>query len=259
MRLLTIFSCLTILSIGCSETENTGDLLLDESKAHLYGVVVDTHDNPVADIPLYVQYMYPEATNETSDALLRRTDTTGHFAFENINPGLIQFRLVLDHLSDDLTQYDFVSVKIGEMTYYPNQRYSTFWTTYTGSFSIVSDTAYADIKVIVKAKMRLRGKVVFKNGMPLANYPIILQLGHDHPLHSGTGWGTTTHTDLDGYFTKYVSHPGYYTIKVRYKHLSTEVERFFLNNGENREDLLFTFDTHPLPRSYVAHVSEIWD
>ena len=256
---MLLLGILVIVSQGCSGTDTSSSLLPADGKTSLSGVVVDTHDTPVAGIPLYIQYMYPDASHETLDALLRRTDTKGNFAFENINPGLIQFRLVLDRLSDDLTEYDFISVKIGEITYYPNKRYSSFWTTYTGSFSIDSDTSYVNIKVIVKIKMRIRGKVVFKNGMPLANYPIILNLGHDHPLHSGMGWGTTTYTDINGYFTKYVSHPGYYTIEVIYKHLSIAVERFWINEGETPEDLLFTFDSHPLPRSYVAHVSEIWD
>ena len=259
MKFSILLLGMLVICVGCSETDTPVSPLFSKGKSALAGVAIDTNGSPVADMSLYIQYMYPDATRVTSDFLLRRTDRKGNFAFENITPGLIQFRLVPYHISDDLGEYEFVSVKIREITYYPNKRSSAFWTEYRGSFSISPDTLFTDIKVIVKAKMRIRGKVAFKNGMPLANYPIMLHLNHVHFQHSGSGWGTTTHTDTDGYFSKYVSQPGYYTIEVRYKHLSTSLENVLLNDGENREDLLFTFDSQPLPRSYVAHVSDIWD
>ena len=116
MRPLMILSCLFILLIGCSETD---DSLLVADATSLSGVVIDTHGNPVVDLPLFVQYIQvdPDGAEATSGYLQNNTETTGHFSFSNIVPGQIQFRLVPEFTPKELTRYRLISVQIGEVLY----------------------------------------------------------------------------------------------------------------------------------------------
>ena len=99
--------------------------------------------------------------------------------------------------------------------------------------------------------MRIRAKVVFKNGMPLANWPLLLDT--DYKSMTGSyGYRTEIHTDLHGYFTRYVSRNGSYKLTVKYKHLTAASDTFLLNDSEHREDLLLTFDAQPIAKSMSA-------
>lgn len=250
MRLLILVSCLIVLLMGCSETD---DFPLEASATALSGIVIDIHGTPIANLPLFVQYIQvdPDGMETTSYYLQNNTDKTGHFSFSNITPGRIQFRLVPDDTPDDLTPYQLISVKIGEITYYPNDLSSPYSIDYVAAFSLTADTLLKDVQVRVKEKMRIRAKVTFKNGMPLANWPLLLDT--DYKSMTGSyGYGTEIHTDIHGYFTRYVSRNGYYRLTVKYKHLTAVSETFLLNDGEHREDLLLTFDTQPIAKSMSA-------
>ena len=198
----------------------------------------------------YIQ-MDPDGAETTSGYLQSNTDTAGHFSFSNITPGQIQFRLVPEFTPDELTPYRLISVQIGEVLYYPNDLSSPYYTDYVAAFSVTADTRLADIEVRVKEKMRIRAKVTFKNGMPLANYPLYLRTDFDGFKRGGYGYSTQIHTDIHGDFTRYVSSPGYYTITVKYQGLFAASERFSLNDGEHREDLMLIFDSQPIPRVLV--------
>ena len=250
MRLFIIFSCLIVLLIGCSETD---DAPLEAGATALSGIVIDTHGTPIADLPLFVQYIQidPNGIETTSGYLQNNTDKTGHFSFSNITPGRIQFRLVPDDIHSNLTPYQIISVKIGEITYHPNDLSSPYYTGYVAAFSLTADTRLEDVQIRVKEKMRIRAKVVFKNGMPLANWPLLLDT--DYKSMTGShGYRTEIHTDLHGYFTRYVSRNGSYKLTVKYKHLTAASETFLLNDSEHREDLLLTFDAQPIAKSMSA-------
>ena len=247
MRLLMILSYLTLLSIGCSETD-TSPLIAGPTS--LSGVVIDTHGDPVADLLIFVQYiqMDPDGSETTSGYLQNHTDTTGHFSFSSITPGQIQFRLVPEFTPKELTRYRLISVQIGDILYYPNDLSSPYSTDYVAAFSLTADTRLSDIQLRVKEKMRIRAKVIFKNGMPLANYPLYLDTDFNGLKRGGYGYTTQIHTDIHGYFTRYVARTGYYRLTLKYQGLTAMSDRFLLNDGEHRDDLLLMFDSQPLPR-----------
>ena len=66
---------------------------------------------------------------------------------------------------------------------------------------------------------------------------------------SGSTIGTSTRTDADGFFTRYVSSAGSYKVTARFQELIATSEQFTLDDGEHREDLVLTFDSEPIPRS----------
>lgn len=254
MRFSIYCLCLVILSAvpGCSETDTPISEMLIDGTVTLTGVVLDTHSTPVANMVLFIEYIQvdPDRSEVTSGYLQNKTDTTGHFSFSNVKPGQIQFRLVPGFAPKELTRYRLLSVKIGEVLYYPNDLSSPYYTDYVAAFSVAdTSTSLEGIEVRVKEKMRIRAEVTFKNGMPLANYPLYLSTSF-HGLTRG-GYGSTTQirTDIDGDFTRYVARTGYYRLTVKYQGLAAVSERFLLNDGENREDLVLTFDSQPIPRS----------
>ena len=242
--------CLMLLSIGCSEIDESP---LTAGATSLSGIIIDTYGVPVADLPLFVQYiqMDPDGSETTSGYLQKNTDTTGHFSFSNVTPGQIQFRLTPEFTPQEITRYRLLSVKIGEVLYYPNDLSSPSYTDYVAAFSVSTGTSLENIELRVKEKMQIRARVTFKNGMPLAKYPLYLRTDFDGLKRGGYGSTTQIRTDFDGYFTRYVARTGYYRLTLKYQGLTAASDRFLLNDGENREDLVLIFDSQPLPRFFT--------
>ena len=248
-------SFLVIVCQGCSETDISESLLPADGKASLTGVVIDADRKPVEDILLFVQYLKVDASGQQrtpTDAYLEtKTDKTGRFSFVDVDPGVIQFRLVPVSIPYDTTKYDLISVKIGGITQHIRNAddHSPF-------FFLPPDTLFEDIEIQVEARSLIRAQVVFKNGMPLANYPLIISIVYEYDLNPDTygayGSQSQFHTDIHGYITRYVSGPGYYTLSATYKGITAHSKRVLLNAGEHREDLMITFDSQPFPRGLTA-------
>ena len=247
---MLVLGILVLACQGCSETDTLESLLVDGGTS-LSGIVIDINGDRVENLPLFVQYVEVDidGSEATSGYLQNNTDTTGHFSFSNVTPGQIQFRLVPEFTPKELTRYRLLSVQIGEVLYYPNDLSSPYYTDYVATFAVAAGTVLEDIQVRVKEKMRIRAKVTFKNGMPLANYPLYLSTNFNGLKRGGYGSTTQIRTDIDGYFTRYVARTGYYRLTIKYQGLTAESDRFLLNDGENREDLVLMYDSHPVPRS----------
>ena len=254
MRFSTLLLALVILCIG-QGCDADPTLLVADGKAGLTGIVTDTDGKPVADLLLFVQYQHVDASGRQRTfpdaALETKTEKKGRFSFIDADPGVIQFRLVPVGIPYDTTQYDLISVKLGDITQHvPDPDDQSLF------FSLPPDTLFEDIEIQVKARMRIRAKVVFKNGIPLANYPLIISIVYEYDTNPNTygayGSQKQFHTDIHGYITRYVSGPGYYTLGATYKGIHARSERFLLKDGEHREDLVITFDSQPFPRGLTA-------
>lgn len=242
--------CLFMLFLGlwgCSETEMA--LHPIDGKVTLSGAVLDTNGERVSDLFVYLQYMlidsYGWQRRLATSSFETQTDENGRFTFSDVDPGVVGFRLIPLSIPDELTKYDLISVQIGENAYplvMPSYSEDAVF------FSVPADTRIEDIEIRVQAKMRIRVKVVFENGMPLANYPLIVSRQYE-ASHGGTyGSQREFRTDIDGYLTCYVSVGGYYRIGVTYRGVSGQTGRFLVRKGEDRDDLQITFDSPPLPR-----------
>lgn len=241
---------------GCGETGNPFQDIENGDTAVFAGRVVDTNGKPVAQLLLFMQYVKSddEEIRPQFDSFLKaETDEAGHFFILNISPGRLQLVLVphYDHHRYDDMKYELISIRIGGVIYYPNEP-SPYAHGYRASFSITAGARVEDVEVTVKPRMRIQGKVVFKDGAPLIKWPIYLKTEYEGKRGSSS-YGGPIHTDAEGFFTRYVSEPGLYTVTVKYQELTATSESFILNDGEHREDLVLTFDSEPVPFSIHWH------
>lgn len=255
---LILFLVIAVYTLqGCGEIDNPFQNMADGNMAAFVGRVVDTDGKPVAQLLVFMQYIKSddEELRPRFDSFLKaETDEAGRFSIVNISPGQLQLVLVPyydRHRYDDM-KYELISIKIGEVIYYPNEP-SPYSRGYRSSFSITAGAQVEDVEVTVKTRMRIRGKVIFKNGTPLTKWPIYLKTQYKGFKGGSSGYGGPIHTDADGFFTRYVSEPGLYTVTVRYKELIATSDQFTLNDGEHRENLVLTFDSVPVPFSVHWH------
>ena len=104
-----------------------------------------------------------------------------------------------------------------------------------------------DVKVTVQPRMRVRGRVLFKDGTPLANTRVGLYARSRTVDGSGSsGSGGNLWTDTDGYFVYYIDEkddPAFYTFSVEYQGLAVEAEPIRLDPGDRFDGLTLTFDS----------------
>ena len=242
--------------LGCGETEDTSSLALSETvidgdTASFSGRVVDENGNPVAGLVLVIQSR--ETNNETGvqsygPDLEAETDDAGHFSITDIPLGEFQFMLVPEYQKGLFpeTEYQLLSLKIGTFAYHLNK---LFFRPFTGTtFSITPGAQIENVEVTVRLRMRIRAKIVFADGTPLANKEVRISI-KTRDLHGdGSGSiGSTLQTDVQGYFIQYVDRgrATSYTVSVEYKELSATSEKFVLNVGERREDLILKLSGPP--------------
>ena len=235
--------------LGCGETEDTSSFALSETvvegdTASFSGRVVDEAGNPIVGLALVIQ---PRTIDDNTGArtygvaMEVETDDTGLFSITNIHPGEFQFMLAPEYqngLSPE-TEYRLLSIKIGDFTYHPNDRFPLFFTQNT--FSITPGVQIESVEVTVRLRMRIRAKIVLADGTPLANKEISINI-RAQDLHGNNSGGVqgSVQTDAQGYFIQYVDRnkATRYRVSVEYKGLCATSEMFVLRVGERREDLI---------------------
>lgn len=237
-----------IVFVGCDPGKRlVAPVMTQDGAAAFSGRVVGVEGEAVAGFSLaieHVMYHYSEDEEELIQPLRTETDTNGAFSFSGITPGQLELRLPYE-IDTEKQNYiqpedEIVSIKIGEVTHHPY--FSEM------IFTITPGVHIQNVEVKVRPRMRIRGRIVFNDGSPLADADI-----HTHVRHQdldGSGGGSSSggaQTDADGTFTEYVGHEsGLYTVTVTYQDLSVTSDPFVLNAGERREDLLLMFESPPI-------------
>ena len=216
--------------------------IAQEATSTMSGRVVGVDGKPIAGIPIALQPF--DIVNDVQHLgylsfLESQTDEAGHFSIANIVPVSVQL-VVLPH---DAPDYEILSVRIGLVTIYQDRMSFSDGIT----FSIKPGTHIENVEVIAKPRMRIRGRAVFADGTPLANASVKIKARHRSPDGMGSGSSSSSaRTDDAGYFVKYVHRPRLYTVTVSYEELSATAEPFLLQEGERKDDVLFTFDSEPI-------------
>ena len=233
-------------------------VIAQESTSTLSGRVVGVDGNPIVGLPIALQPF--DTINEVQHLgylsfLESQTDEAGHFYIGDIVPVSVQL-IVLPH---DAPDYEILSVRIGLVTIYQDRMLISDGIT----FSIKPGTHIENVEVIAKPRMRIRGRVVFVDGTPLANALVQVKARHRSPDGRGSGSSSSSEkTDDAGYFVKYVDQHRIYTVTVKYQGLTTTAKPFLLQKGERKDDVIFKFKGEPIspdsPTGQVEASASSW-
>lgn len=116
-------------------------------------------------------------------------------------------------------------------------------------FGMAPGSHIKDVVVTVQPRMRVQGRVVFKDGTPLAN--ALLKIRAKFRREEGGSGGTagSPRTDNDGnlvYYWDEKRDTGFYTFSVEYQGLQATAEPVRLEPGDRLAGLTFTFDSEPI-------------
>ena len=233
--------------------------IAQEDMVSLSGRVLDMADEPIAGFTIALSPVVIEDSGTRHipmrpphpDVLTEKTDENGGFTFTDIKPGPLQFLISpqpFNFQGDD----EIVSIKIGGMTLYKD------WHVPFGSitFGLQPGGDLKNVEVTVRPRMRIRARVVFKDGTPLANASISREVKHQDADGRGEGHssgGTTT--DAEGYFMHYINRhggPAFYTVFVRYEGLSAKSEAFLMEAGTRYDDLVLTLEREAPPNGATS-------
>ena len=260
----------------------------------LRGRVVDLNGNPVVALPIYVASLSLNSGDMDrvflpyAYAQLRRarTDSEGQLSIRGIPPGPLHLG-ALPHNIDTLLPKDFekmlgtgidtydsnifgmepddfesdfevLSLHIQGITFYPRNDFVPI------GFGVGPGTHINNVEIKVQPRMRVRGRILFKNGSPLSNARVRLHFRSYNVDETGSRQsGGEPRTDAEGYFVYYLDEKddaAFYTFSVEYRDLSAEAEPVRLEPGERFDGLTLTFDSEPVlsepPRAAEMDASE---
>ena len=251
-----------------------------EETGILSGRVVDLSGNPVAGLPVFVAPLdfHGESMWRVylphGYAKLRRayTDPEGRFSITGIPPGPLHFGMLpysIDSLlptnlerilhsgrhtdgsnvfgmeSDDFEpDLELLFLRMRGVTFYPRNDYTPV------AFGIKPGTHIDNVVVTVQPRMRIRGRILFKDGTPLPNARVNLDFSaHNVNHHGNRQSGGAPRTDAEGYFIYYLDEKddtAFYTFSVEYQGLFVEAEPVRLEPGQRFDGLTLTFDSQPI-------------
>ena len=212
----------------------------------LSGIVVDKNGKPI-----------PGFTINLSPAFqISKTDEKGAFTFTNVPAGQVQVAIPVQQPEQNenevsnkfLTEsfkpdYEIVTIKLGDITIFQD-KHPPFGGV---KFGMKSGSKIENVVVTVQPRMRIRARVVFKDGKPLVNDRISRVIVHEDVDKKGSGRSSgSTVTNSEGYFVHYIQKddvPANYTVTVKYKGFSAESEPFLIEEGTRYDDLVLTLDS----------------
>ena len=259
------------------------------------GRVVDVEGNPVAKLPVMIgpaMTMGPSIRSaffpmQYSDVRRALTDADGRFSITDITPGISYFgalpydveTLLPDELATNVAKakkekdiaalhasgimkmkaddfepdVEILSLRIQGITFYPRTDHEKI------GFSVKPGTHIEDVEVTVQPRMRIRGRIVFKNGTPLVSARVHLRFRSKTVDGSGNRQsGGKPRTDAEGYFVYYLEEkddPAFYTFSVEYQGLTAKAGPIRLDPGERLDGLTLTFDSEPIVLQPPPHVA----
>ena len=239
--------------------------IAEEKPATLSGRVITAEGEPVVGATMMLQIS------------TAKTDAEGRFTFNKVTPSQTRLRVPRNPM---MAKGSFWSnhtkvraIKFGNVTFYPHDLHDT---SKSATFAIEPGTDIKDVEVIMERQLIVQGKIVFKNGEPLANTS--LKINIDHLELDGTGgdfgFNRSVQTDADGNFVNATNTPGIYLLSLNHRGLSAASEPFIVEVGKPHESVLLTLDGNvtdlsiPTPEepekqrrrysSNIAYVPGVW-
>ena len=285
----SLFITVVLLLIGLSSQS----IAQEEGTGTFSGRVIDVEGNPVAELPVMIgptmaigpgirSAFFPTDYPTTRRAL---TDADGRFSITGIAARMSYFSalprnvdvlfpkdleteiakamaekdfaaihtsVVTEMERDDFEpDFEVLSIDIRGITFYPRNDFSQI------GFSVERGSHIKNVKVIVQPRMRIRGRVLFKDGTPLRNARLRLVFNYTRADGRGRGSsGGKPRTDADGHFLFYLDEKddtANYTFSVEYQELEATAGPVLLKPGDRLDGLTFTFDSEPIAAKPPPH------
>ena len=209
------------------------------------------------------RHLPPEFRGETSDEaemrmrppfLKSETDSEGRFTFTGIATGMVQ--LMVLPMENDTTPPtpqnskpvpEIQTIKFGQVKFHPHE-FSFLPPIGAVTFAIKPGSDIKAVEVVIQnqPKPKIQGRLVFKNGEPLADTVVEINIGR---LNSDSGVGSaysrSLHTNVDGNFVSAVSSHGIYALSVNHRGLSAMSELFTVEAGRLHEEIVLTLNGDP--------------
>ena len=219
-------------------------LSLQSAATTFSGRVVDEAGNPVSGVEVALPGFRVTTPQDQDEPVFlasqqAETDAAGKFSIREITSPSVQ--LVL--LPFRAAAYEIRAAKIEGVSFYIDEhrgRYSGL------TFAIAPGADVENVEIIVRPRMRIRGRVLSADGTPLRNARVSIRVERRNIEGRGRGGGESgRELDADGYFVEYVEKPAYYTISVGYQGQSVTSEEILLEDGERHDKLVLTLDDKP--------------
>ena len=191
--------------------------------ANFSGRLVDESGVPVSGVTIILAPQYTE------------TDEMGVFSMSEISTSSVR-RLMLSAIH--AVDYEIRAVEIEGVTLYANLL-QPHW--YDSGFRIAIEPGadVKDVKITVRLRMRIRGRVLLADGTPLRNTKVHFEVEWRSADSRRRGSNaSSTALDADGYFVKYMAEPAYYKITVGHQGQPAESEEILLEDGKRVDGLV---------------------
>lgn len=233
-------------------------LSLQSAATTFAGRVVDEAGKPIAGIELALPAFRVTTPQDQDEPVFfpsqqAETNEVGEFLIREMTSPSVQLMLLPLYTA----AYEIRTATIEGVSFYIDKHRSR----YGGlTFAITPGADVENVEIIVRPRMRIRGRVLSADGTPLRNERIGIRIERRKiDGKGGGGGGGTRDLDADGYFVEYVESPAYYTVSVEYQGQSAKSEEILLEDGQRRDDLVLTLDGQPAPEPdrAVARVRDI--
>ena len=219
-------------------------LSLQSAATTFSGRVVDETGKPVSGVEVALPGFRVTTPQDQDEPVFiasqqAETDGVGEFLIGEITSPSVQLML----LPFRAAAYEIRAAKIEGVSFYINERQSRFGSI---TFAITPGADVEDVEIIVRPRMRIRGRVLSADGTPLRNARVGIRIERRNIEGRGRGGGGGTRDlNADGYFVEYVERPAYYTVSVGYEGQSATSEEILLEDGERHDKLVLTLDDKP--------------
>ncbi len=154
------------------------------------------------------------------------------------------------------SEMQILSIRLNKITFFYAERPGPFG---GFAFGLKPGVNIEDVKITVKKRLKIRARIVYADGTPLANAEADMTMkfrGGEFGSSGGTH-GTDCFTDADGYFTQYRNEPGFYTLSIKYKTFTGGAGPFLLKEDVEPENIVIKLNGNPVTKQSSGDIKEL--
>ena len=223
----TLLTVLIVLSFAY-----VSDITAEEEYATLSGRVITAEGESVVGATMMLQISTAE------------TDAEGRFTFNKVTPSQTRLAVLRNPMMKSApsqpSNTKIQAIKFGSVMFYPHDSHDS---SRSATFGIEPGMDITDVEVIMERQLIVRGKVLFKNGEPLADTSLKINIDQlDLDGKDGFGFKRSFQTDADGNFVHATYTPKIYVFSLNYGGLSAASEPFIIEAAKPHKTVVLTLN-----------------